>query len=215
MKKLFIILLFVADSVFGQHIVKVNPMGFAWNSTSLEWEMREGNQAIILDVMIPERIKAPSWMNTNDFLTCRTSVNGVLAGYRRYVKNGWYWQAYVKEQTFSFWTTMLNIPNTSLEGYMYSTSVGGNIGYQWKYKRFVADVFIGPEIGRANGNANSYSLTHNDALLMKTYVTNKINELLPSYVHSDVQVNGNITNTRINSFAFPWIRVGFTIGYKL
>lgn len=203
MKKLLFILLLVSSSAFSQIIVKQIPVSFFFNQTTFEIEAREGKNALILNVGIPNRVNSPNWFNQSEFITSRMSTNSVLAGYRHY-KNKFYYQPYIKEQTLSFWNS---VALGQFKGYVYTTNAGFQTGYQLSYQRLVFEAYLGPELSRANGKVTGPAI-------MKDYLTNEVNRVIPSRVGRSVSICNDEVDITVRSFGYIWIRCGFSVGYR-
>ena len=220
-------LMFVgAHAQNSEHSIKYLPLNAVFNSTSLEMEFRENNNSIIVDVSIPvngNAINRTDWFIpgiSKDFESFTMGTTSVLAGYRHYIKTNkkflFYYQTTLKAQTLSFWSKMKYPVGSDLTGYIYATSLGEQIGYQYKINNnLLIEAFLGPEFSRANGRIHSNSTNDANAAQMLSYVKNRFNQS-PLGVASDKFTVGQyqgVVAGELTRFLYLWPRFGISIGY--
>ena len=209
MKKLFIsILVIFSVPVMGQKfvdIIKFHPLDVYYNSSIIEWEHREKNNAIVVAVGIPMKSGAKgNWFNTPTQLLSYS----FQVGYHKYINENWYLGANLVSKTYDF-NNIQFIGST--KGYIYTTSINFVTGYQiFVWKHLAIDAFTGIGIGRCNGRTNSYS-ENTDSMV--EYIST-LAQKLPKRANVNITQNVNTVYSNAQGFAIYQPLIGISIGYK-
>jgi len=228
-----LILLLSFQLIFAQQyedVIKFLPVNLRYNQASFEWEHQEKRNSLIVGVGIPyhqsiiNRSFGEFVATPTDFKSADLYSYSIRVGYRHYISNnepfGAYLEGYIKSQTIDFNTSIKNNDHIAgmVKGYFYGVAPGVQFGYQqifWKH--YLMDLYIiGFEVNNANGNATSYSQNQADADYTRNFVNNLANQYLPNNAKSKYKSNGDgySYDYKLNNIAYPWFRLGISIGYR-
>lgn len=241
MKKLLLIIAFVLSlsSLKAQQfedVVKFLPINLHFNSAVFEWEHQEGRNSLILDVGIPYKASIIG-RSFGDFVPTSSQFQdaslhsySVRAAYRHYITNndpfGFYVEGYVKSQTQDWNATIINPQGEvagTINGYFYGVAPGIQLGYQYLINKHILFDFyvIGFEVNNANGNATSRSSNMVDAEYTYNFVNSLANAYLPSNAkgkYESLKYSDNerypTSDYKLHNFAYPWFRIGISVGYR-
>ena len=222
--KLLFILLMASLSCLSQDrnwVVSFNPTNLYINQANVGLEFNEGKNSIMLNVGIPWNKDAIGKLGIsgNDYSFNKLGTEAVRVAYRHYAGkplNGFYYEGYLKEQTIRADFVTQNPSTGILKGWLYSTSAGFQLGYQFLFwKRLTLDIYpVGLEAGIISGRINGSAKTNGDALKLAEFVQDKINSDLPGYMKQNWHLDqyDNIVQGRLSNSGFPAFRSGVSIG---
>jgi len=220
MTKLLLFFIITPMMLTAQTVIKFHPQDLYLNQANFEIERFEGRSSLIVDVGIPinRSIIGRAGVHADDYSFTKFGIESVRVAYRHYKDEHWYYEPYIKEQTLRGKAIMPIPSRGTLNGYLYTTNVGFQLGYVVKlFKNVQLDVyFFGLELGRANGIVTTTSKTPEDAAYMQEYILDTSRRYLPGYVQKKLSVDRDrlsVTAT-LDSFIYPYIRSGFNIGFK-
>lgn len=230
MKKVLVILLMLLSyTTIAQNyetVVKFLPFNLKYNSPSFEIERLDCRNSLLVTVVLPYnssisgRSFGKLYIDPKQYSNINLHTYSTRVAYRHYTQLnkvfGLYYEGYFKCQTLD-WSGDVrnkNINMGNINGYLFTTNAGIQIGYQFLIKKkLVVDFYaIGLELGTINGGNNSKSTDLDKAKYMLEY-TNRMTKYIPTRV-VEISTNINDVDMDIRSFSYPYFRSGISIGYR-
>lgn len=206
------------------NVIKFLPTNLYFNQATFEWEQNKGQNSLILDVGIPinRSVYDRFGLDHNGVSFDKLGTNAVRVAFRHYTsqihKYGLYGEVSIKEETMGGTFITKNPSVGKIDGYLYSTNLGIQLGYQWHIqKHWVIDLyFFGLEGGRVNGRAQSIAPTSADAIYIYNDIQRLVNKL-PRYVQRNYHeyIYKNNVSAELHSTLYPAPRIGASVGFVI
>jgi len=208
-----------------ENVVKFLPQNLYFNSATFEWEhAHRGKNAFTIGVGLPmtASLFGRFCIEEDDFHKANWGSSSLRIAYRWYSNKttpyGFYVEAAAKTQ-YSLITGSMPDPN---QGQIKANLTTGSLGFQLGYQtviaeRFTFDIyFLGLEGGIAGGRARSISTDSQSGAYMQDYMVKNVDLFMPKMVSKKFEATAadKIVHAKLNNFFYPWIRCGFSFGFR-
>jgi hypothetical protein len=204
--------------------VSIIPSNLAFNCLTFEVESRKDNKSWVMVAGTPVYFSLTDpvqrfGMQRSDYDKTSMGITSLLFGFRQYFGK-WYVEPYITGRWVDMNFHMNNKigwpVNSTLNTDILTANIGCVVGYKIG-KRITFHCFAGPEIGVANIQTNSKSISIIDRDWMYNYyIPHEFNEAFPVRVNDRLKIrtDGYDVYSHSRGNIYQSIRIGIGIGYS-